>query len=182
MKIFSGSFSTALRQRANSASSTSSGSFQVVAELGQLAVVLALRMVDEEVLPDFQAAGDVRLAVGIQAQPRGEQHHVGVGAEHRPRRTGTGDAAAHGGVEALHARRIGEVLLHRAVDAGQRVVEAGQPAIVLGHQLVEERGALIGRSAGQLGPGRRRRAGRPGTTALPSRISNMPPKKSSTCA
>ena len=66
--------------------------------------------------------------------------------------TGTGDAAAHGGVEALHAHRIGEVILHRALDAGQGVVEAGQPAIVLGHELVEERGALIGRGAGQLPP------------------------------
>ncbi len=59
------------------------------------------------------------------------------------------------GVEALHAGGFGEVILHRAVDARQGVVEAGQPAIVLTDQLVEELGALIRRSAGQFAPGRR---------------------------
>ena len=166
MKIFSGSFSTALRQSAKSASRTSSGSFQVVARRGQLAVVLALRMIDEQVLPDIQAAGDVRLAVGVDAQPRGEQHHVGVGAEDRTRRTGTGDAAAHRGVEALHARGVGQVILHRTLNARQGVVEAGEPAIVLGHQLVEERGALVGRCAGKFGPRRPRTRWPPGHHGL----------------
>ncbi len=60
---------------------------RVLAELG---VVLAAagRMFDEQSAPYFQASGDVRLAVRIQAQPRGQQHHVGVGAEHRAGRPG----------------------------------------------------------------------------------------------
>ena len=45
--------------------------------------------------------------------------------------------------------------------AGERVVEAGEPAIVLGNQLVEERGALVGRRAGEIGPS--------GGGALPAR-------------
>ena len=121
-------------------------------QLGELAVVLALRMVEEEVAPHFEAAGNVRLAVGVHAQARGEQHHVGVGAEDGAGGTGTGDAAADRGVEALHAHGVGEVILHRTLYAGERVEEAGEPAIVLGHQLVEERGALIGRDAGEFGP------------------------------
>ena len=156
MKIFSGSFSTALRHRAKRASSTSSGSFQVVARRVSLPSYLPCGWLDEQVLPHVQAAGDVRLAIGIQAQARGEQHHVGVRPEDRAGRTGAGDAAAHGGVEALHAGGLGEVLRDRAVNARQGVVEAGQPAIVLADELVEELGALVRRSAGQLGPGRRR--------------------------
>jgi hypothetical protein len=66
----------------------------------EFAVVFALRMIGEKGLPHIQVAGNVRLAVGIQAQPRGEQHHVGVGAENRPRRSGAGDAPSHRGVEA----------------------------------------------------------------------------------
>ena len=57
----------------------------------------------------------MRLAIRIQAQPRGQQHHVGVGAEHRARRAGTGHFAADGSVEALQALRFGEIILHRAV-------------------------------------------------------------------
>ena len=135
--------------------------FPTGGQFGQLAVVLALRMVQEEVAPHFQAAGNVGLAVGVHAQARGEQHHVGVGAEHRAGGTGTGDAAADRGVEALHAHGVGQVILHRTLYAGERVEEAGEPAIVLGHQLVEERGALIGRGAGQFGPA--------GGGALPAR-------------
>ena len=128
------------------------GLFPAGGQFGELAVVLALRMVQEEVAPHFEAAGNVGLAVGVHAQARGEQHHVGVGAEDGAGRTGTGDAAADGGVEALHARGVGEVILDRTLYAGERVVEAGEPAIVLGHQLVEERGALVGRGAGEFGP------------------------------
>ena len=65
---------------------------------------------------------------------------------------GRGDAPANGGVEALHADGIGEVVLHRAVNAGKSVVEAGEPAVVLRHQFVEELSALIGRGAGEFGP------------------------------
>ena len=96
------------------------------------------------------------LPLGVDAQPRGEQHHVGVGAEDRARGPGAGDTAAHRRVKALHADGIGEVFLDRTVDARQGVVEAGQPAVVLDQQLLEERRALIGRSADQFGPGRRR--------------------------
>ena len=128
------------------------GLFPAGGQLGEFAVVLALGMIEEEVAPDFQAAGDVGLAVGVHAQARGEQHHVGIGAEDRAGRAGTGDAAADRGIEALHARRVGQVILGRSLYTGESVVQAGEPAIVLGHQLVEERGALVGRSAGEFGP------------------------------
>ena len=100
-----------LRHRPNSASSTSSGSFQPGAALVSLASYLPCGMIDEQVLPHVQTAGQVRLAVGIQAQARGQQQHVGVGAEHGARRAGTGDASANGRVEALQALRIGEIIL-----------------------------------------------------------------------
>ena len=90
----------------------------------ELGVVFARRMIDEQVLPDLQAAGQMRLAVGIQAQPRGQQQHVGVRPEHRPRRTGTGHASADRRVEPLQPIRIGEIILHRTVDARQRVVDS----------------------------------------------------------
>jgi hypothetical protein len=38
-------------------------------------------------------------AVGIDMQPRGEQHHVGVRPEDGARRTRRGDPAADGGVK-----------------------------------------------------------------------------------
>ena len=174
MKILSGSFSTVLRHRPNSASSTSSASFQLRRGARQLGVVLALRMIDEQILPDVEAAGQVRLAVRIQAQPRGQQQHVGIGAEHRTRRAGTGDAAANGRVEALQPLRIGEVILHRTVDARQRVVIAGQPAVVAGPAVFRR----TPRPCRGLAPARSPQAfsarAPPGTTALPSRISNMP--------
>ncbi len=122
-------------------------------QAGEFAIVFPLWMVDEQVFPDFQIAGDMGLAVGIQPQPGGEQHHVRVGTEHRPGWTRGSNAAAHGGVEALHAHGIGQILLHGPVDAGQGVVQAGEPAIVLRHEFVEELGAFIGRGARQLGPG-----------------------------
>ena len=80
-------------------------------ETGQFAVVLALGMISEEVLPYIEIAGHMGLAVGIQVQTRGEQHHVGVGAKDGPRRSGTGDAPAHRGVKALHPLGLEQVLL-----------------------------------------------------------------------
>ena len=106
--------------------------------LGQLAVVLSVWVGNKKVSPDFDAAGNHQAAARIRAQARGEQHHVGVRPEDRACRSRAGDPAAHCHVEALHAGGIGEVLLHRTVDASQRVEQTGHPAIILGNQLVEE--------------------------------------------
>ena len=100
-------------------------------------------MIGEEVLPYIEIAGHMGLAVGIQVQTRGEQHHVGVGAKDGPRRSGTGDAPAHRGVKALHPLGLEQVLLYGAIDACHGVIEAGEPTVVFGHQLVEEIGSAI---------------------------------------
>ena len=109
-------------------------------------------MVQEEGLPDLYAAGDVRLSVGVQPEPRGEQHHVGVGAKHRPRRSRAGDAAAHGGIEALQARGIHQVVANRSVKAGHCVEQAGQPAVIPRDEPLEKGRPVFGRGSGQLGP------------------------------
>ena len=54
MKIFSGSFSTALRHKREKRFEHVVRILPAGRRLGQLAVVLALRMVDEQVLPDFE--------------------------------------------------------------------------------------------------------------------------------
>ena len=105
MKIFSGSFSTALRHSAKSASSTSSGSFQVVARRVSLPSYLPCGWLTKRFFQTSRLPGMCGLPFGVDAQPRGQQHHVGVRAEHRARRTGSGDASADRGVETLHARR-----------------------------------------------------------------------------
>ena len=110
-------------------------------------------MVDEEVFPEVEVAGDVRLAILIEAQAGGEQHHIGVAAEDGARGAGAGDLAANGVVETLHALGVGEVILDGTVDAGEGVVIAGEPTVVLGDQLFEESGAGGGLRAGELGPG-----------------------------
>ena len=97
--------------------------------------------------------GRCGLPFGIQAQPRGQQQHVGVGAEHRTRRTGAGDLAANRRVEALHALRLGQVILDRTVDARQRIVVAGQPAVVAAPSASRRTAAPLS--------GRRRRPARP---------------------
>src|SRR5262249_46130969 len=74
------------------------------------------------------------------------------GPEYRACGTRACDAAADSRVEALHTRGFGKVILHRTLYAGERIVETGEPAIVLGYEFVEEGGALIGGCAGKLGP------------------------------
>ena len=150
-------------------------------EARQLTIVFSLGMVDEQIPPNLQAAGDMRLAIGVQAQPRGQQHHVRIGAETGRAGPGVVMRAADRGVEAFHAHRVRQVVLNRAMNAGQGVVETGQPAIVAGHELVKKSTPLSGeapassvQAATECWP--------PGTTALPPRISNIPPKKSRTWA
>ena len=78
-------------------------------QLSELAVVLAVRMIHEQVLPDIDAAGDVRPAVGIDLEPRGRcrgLHVDGIGGiaglQQQARGGGVGDraaaAAGHAGV------------------------------------------------------------------------------------
>jgi len=88
MKILSGSFSTDLRHSAKKGLQYVVRLFQPAAERVEFAVVFALRVTHEQVLPDLQAAGDVGLSAGLDLQPRGQQHHIRIGAEHRPRRSG----------------------------------------------------------------------------------------------
>ncbi len=109
-------------------------------------------MIRKQVLPDLQAAGDVHAAIRIDPQAGGQQHHIGVGAEDRTGRTRAGHLSADRRIEALHARGLGQVCLHRTVDARQRIEVAGQPAIVPCGQLFQKHGALVGRRAGQFGP------------------------------
>ena len=182
MKIFSGSFSTALRRQAEQRLQHVVGSFQAPAARVSLASYLPCGWFANRFFQTSRLPGTCGRPFGLDPQTRGQQHHVRIGAEHRPRRTGTGHLAADRQVEALHARGLGQIIVHRTVDARQRIEVAGQPAIVLGDQLLEERGALVRRRAQPDPPRPPRSAAPPGTTALPSRISNMPPKKSSTCA
>ena len=113
-------------------------------QAGQLAVVFGLGIIGEETLPNFQVAGDMGLTVGIQMQPRSEQHHIGIGPKDGPRRSGTGDSPTHRAVKALQALGLEQVVLQRAVDARDGIVKAGQPAIVFGQQLIEELRPVIG--------------------------------------
>src|SRR5712692_5145542 len=113
-------------------------------------------MIDEKGLPDLDAAGNVRPSIRLDLEPVGEEHHVGVGPKHRTRRPRAGDAAPDGGVEALHARGLGQIFLGRAIYAGEGVIETRHPAVVLAKQLVKEQAAIVRGSAHQLGPGRRR--------------------------
>ena len=119
-------------------------------------------------------------AIRIEPQAGGEQQHVGVGAEHRASRPGTGYFAADSLVETFHALGLGEVILDGAIgrvvgDAGKGVEIAGQPAIVLGNQAFEKRTGLIGRNTDQVGPGFFRARAARHNRALPLRIWNMPP-------
>src|SRR5580658_11143454 len=100
-------------------------------------------MFNEQSAPYVQAAGYVRLAIRIQAQPRSQQHHVGVGAEHRTRRARAGDFSSDGGIKSLHALRVCKIILNRPVrraiaDAGDGVEIASQPAVVPDNQALKE--------------------------------------------
>src|ERR1035438_6485783 len=100
-------------------------------------------MFDEQSAPDLQAARNMRLSVRIKAQPRSEQHHVGIGAENRARRAGAGNLATDGLIEALQTVGISEIIQHRSVggiirDSLEGIEVAGQPAVVLGDQTFEE--------------------------------------------
>ena len=143
MKIFSGSLSTGLRHSANNASTTSSGSFQLAAARLSFASYLPLGFLMNSSFQTSMSPGMWTLPVGIDVQPRGQQHHLRVGPENGTRRTGRGYAAANRGIKTLHARRIGQVVLDRTVDARQCIVQARQPAVVLHHQLLEELRALV---------------------------------------
>ncbi len=80
-------------------------------------VVLALRVIDEEIFPDIEVAGYVRLAVLIETKARGEQHHIGVAAEHGAGGTGSGDFPSNRLVEALQTFGLAEIIFGRTVDA-----------------------------------------------------------------
>ena len=130
------------------------GLFPTRRRLGEFAVVLAMRMRNEQVLPNGHAPRHMRSAVRLQTQPIRQQHHVGVGAKDGPRRARARHASANCRIEALHARRIGEVGRGGcALDAHQTIEVGGEPAIVAGDQLFKERGTLVGRHAGKLLPG-----------------------------
>ena len=94
MKIFSG-FTRKTEQRFHHVV----GVFPLRRGARKLGVVLAFRMLGEQALPDFQASRKMRLPVGVQTQTRGQQQHVGIGAEHRTRRTRAGHFAANRRVE-----------------------------------------------------------------------------------
>ena len=109
-------------------------------------------MIDEKIFPDVEIARHVRLARIIQTKARGEQHHISVAAKHWTRGAGTGDASANGAIETLHAFGVGEVILHRAVDAGHGIEITGEPAVVLGDEFLNKPCACGRRSAGEFGP------------------------------
>src|SRR5215831_18186440 len=102
-------------------------------------------MMHEQILPDIEAAGYVRLAIGLELKASGEQHHVGVRSEHRTCWPRGCYSAADSHVEPLHARRLGKVVLRRAIHPREGVKKACHPAVILADQLLEKRPALIGR-------------------------------------
>src|SRR5881296_3607872 len=105
MKILSGSFSTALRQRPNNASRTSSGSFQPEAALVSF--------------PSYFPCGCVM----------NRFRHT----SRLPGMTRAGDASADGHVETLHSSRISQVVFHRPVNAQKGIEETGHPTVILGN-------------------------------------------------
>ena len=94
--------------------------------------------------------------VRIQPQPRRQQHHFAIGAKYGTRRTRRRHPSAHRRIEALHARRFGQVIPHRSFNAGQRVVKAGQPAIVLAQQALKKFRTFFRRNTRQFTPPRSR--------------------------
>src|SRR5258708_5653769 len=111
-----------------------------------------MRMADEQVAPDFHTTRQAGTSVCIQTEARGEQHHVGVGAKHRPGGTGTRDLAPDRGIESLHPFRLGEIRLHGTVDAHQRIEEAGYPAVILGNQALKKLGAFVRGDSDEFAP------------------------------
>ena len=108
----------------------------------------------KEGLPDLHAARDVRPSIRVQAQPGGEQQHVGVGAENGPCGAGAGDAPADRQVESLQPLGFAEVVLNGTVGPRKRVEVAGHPPVVLRDESPEERSAPSRRNAHQIGPDR----------------------------
>src|SRR5689334_18703624 len=110
-------------------------------------------MVREQVLPNIEPAGKVRLPVRIEINPRCEQEHVCVRAEHGTRGARTCNLASNRLVEALQTLRLREVILQRAVNARQRVEIARQPAILVRHQPLEELCSLVRADSVEVSPG-----------------------------
>ena len=129
------------------------GVFPLSGGAGEFGVIFALGVIGEKPLPDFQASWKMRLAVRIQAQPGGQQQHVGIGPEYRPGRTRAGDLAMNSRIESLQTFGLRQVVLHRAFDAGERVEVTGQPPVVARDQPLKESRALIRANASvQIGP------------------------------
>src|SRR5581483_10851428 len=118
----------------------------------QFRVVLAMWMMDEQVPPHFQTAGNRGVSVRVEAETRGQQQHVAVSAKYRSSRSRAGYSAADRRVKTLQARRLRQIILHRSTDAQQRVEIAGQPAIVFSDEMVEERRSILRAGAGKLAP------------------------------
>ena len=153
MKILSGSFSTALRQRPNSASSTSSALSSSAAGLVSLPSYLPCGMLDEEILPDFQAAREYAACRSASTRSRVVSSIMSV-LERNTGRAGPGlvTLPAHRRVEALHALRVGQVVLHRAVRCAQRVEELASQPSSLAISFSKNAAPLSGATPSQFGP------------------------------
>ena len=109
-------------------------------------------MVDEQVFPHFHVARNVGPPVRLHAQPLRQQHHVGIGTEHRPCGAGAGDTPLHSRIETDEPFRLQQVVADRPVDAANGVVQTRHPTIVARQQLLEKRRAVLWRRARQFLP------------------------------
>ncbi len=90
------------------------GLLPVLGHPSKLDAVLPGRVLEEQVAPDADAAGDVRLSAGLEAQARRQQQHVGIGAEDGAGRSGAGHAPSDRRVKSLQSFRRRQVVLHRS--------------------------------------------------------------------
>ena len=120
---------------------------------GELGVEFPLRMIGEQVLPDIDIAGQMDLAVRVDPQAGGQQQHICVRAEYRPRRTRTGHLAANRPVKTLQAVGIGQVVFSGSVDTGQSIEVTGEPTIVVRQKAFKKLRAFVRTRADQIAPG-----------------------------
>ena len=109
-------------------------------------------MVDEEVLPGWNVARNMGLAVGLHTQAGGQEHEVGRSAKDGTGRAWRGDLAAEGKIETAEAIGFGEVIEGRARDARKRFKVGGEPAVVSRDQTFEKGGTIVGIDSDQIGP------------------------------